>query len=122
MTVRLWRHRATLVGAVFIGLLCGCAPPTTGTVTGGIAPCSALGAPGEPQYAAGTVVVLQGTIRRQSTGPGSWREILPAHVVTAESVGVNQTYSFQLKPGSYLLVLPATPGEHGDDSLAEHGR
>jgi hypothetical protein len=91
------------------GLILTAAAPPTGTVTGGIDPCEGVVIPGGPSYAGGTVVVLQGSIEWQATGPGTSALVLPTHVVASQSVGVNQTYSFALPPGSYVLVAHFPP-------------
>ena len=49
-------HRwARLIALLLLVAAAGCAGGNTGTVTGGIIPCAALGYPGEPHYAAGIV-------------------------------------------------------------------
>ncbi len=91
------------------GLVFTAAAPSTGTVSGGIDPCESVSIPGGPRYAAGTVVVLRGSINWRSTGPGTPALVLPTDVVASESVGVDKTYSFRLSPGNYVLVAHFPP-------------
>jgi hypothetical protein len=80
-----------------------------GLVVGGVEPCSGLPPlPGE-QFAAATVSVLEGTVTRQSTGPGSWTLVLPSVVSAQESVARNALYRFSLAPGDYVLVAHFPP-------------
>ena len=91
------------------GFVFTAAAPSTGTLTGGIDPCEGIPIPGGPKYAAGTVVVLRGTVTWRTTGPGTSALVLPTQVVASESVKVDQTYSFRLPPGSYVLVAHFPP-------------
>lgn len=74
-------------------------------VVGDIMPCTGL-FPGAsknlklPRYAAGTVFVLKGPMRR--TPEGGWS--LPKHVVAKQTVRVNATYRFAVFPGHYVLA------------------
>lgn len=101
--------KAALVVAALLASLSACAASDTGVVTGGIEPCAAIGYPGEPHYAAGTVTVLTGQRRERSIGPGSWVEVLPTTVVAHEQVGVNAIFSFVLKPGDYVVEAHFPP-------------
>jgi hypothetical protein len=92
--------RKAPLAIVLLGALSGCASSNTGTVTGGIEPCSGLG--GGPRYAAGTVTVLQGTVGWR-TVDGSTVDVFPTTDVTQQTVGTNSTYSFSLQPGQYVL-------------------
>jgi hypothetical protein len=97
-------HRwARLIALLLLVAAAGCAGGNTGTVTGGIIPCTALGYPGEPHYAAGIVTVLEGQLHMRSTGPGSSVAVLPTTVVATERVGVNDSHRFPLPPGDYIL-------------------
>lgn len=85
----------------------GAGPPSPmaslGMLSGGISPCEGIPIPG-PTYAAGTVVVLQGTVGWRSVGPGTWASVFPTRAVATETVGVDETYTFRLAPGRYVLV------------------
>jgi hypothetical protein len=96
--------RVAFVAVALLVSLAGCSGPTTGVVRGGIQPCSALGIPVQPEYAPGTVTVLEGQVGQRSTGPGSWVFVLPANVVASEQVGRDATYAFTLRPGEYVLA------------------
>jgi hypothetical protein len=96
-------RRGLALGVAALAAMAGCSPGNTGTVTGGIIPCSALGIAGEPHYAAGTVTVLEGQIHWRTTGPGTSVEVLPTTVVVTEQVGVDASYDFTLRPGDYVL-------------------
>ena len=98
-----------LVAVVLLAGLSGCAQPNGGTVTGRIEACQALGWPDAPEYAAGTVTVLQGSVTWRSTGPGTSVQILPTTVIAEETVGENSTYSFVLPPGDYVLQAHFPP-------------
>jgi hypothetical protein len=99
----LGRRLARLLAVLLLIAMAGCSPGNTGTVTGGIIPCSALGIAGEPHYAAGIVTVLEGQLHVRSTGRGTSMIVLPMTVVVAEQVGVDATFDFILKPGDYVL-------------------
>ena len=105
--------RTALVALALLGALSGCGSPNagTGTVIGGIEPCSGLLLQGGPQYAAGTVTVLQGTVGWQNVG-GSTKDVFPTTVVAQQTVGTNSTYSFSLQPGQYVLQAQfSTPSD-----------
>lgn len=91
------------------GLMLTAAGTPTGTVTGGIDPCEGIPVPGGPRYAAGTVVVLQGSIRWRATGPGTSALVLPTEVVARQAVRADRTYSFRLPAGKYVLVAHLPP-------------
>jgi len=78
---------------------------TTGTVTGGITPCSGILVPSGPHYAAGTVTVLKGQIVAGSAG----RLVIPTTVVARQSVTTNAMYRFVLEPGPYVLQAQFSP-------------
>ena len=74
-------------------------------IVGGIAPCTGLPSgqfknPKLPRWAAGTVFVFQGPMRRTREGGLS----LPQHMVAKQTVRVNATYRIAVFPGHYLLV------------------
>jgi hypothetical protein len=94
--------RRSLLALALLGALSGCASSNTGTVTGGIDPCSGLPMAGAPRYVAGTVTVLQGTVGWQSVN-GTATDVFPTTVVAQQQVGVNGTYDFTLAPGEYVL-------------------
>ena len=89
--------------AALAAAMAGCSPGNTGTVTGGIIPCSGLPLSGEPHYAAGIVTVLEGQIHWRTTGPGTSVQVLPTTVVVTEQVGVDTSYDFFLPAGDYVL-------------------
>ena len=97
------RRMARLLALLPLIVMAGCSPGNTGTVTGGIIPCEALGIAGEPHYAAGTVTVLEGQIHWRTTGPGTSVQVLPSTVVVTEQVGVDTSYDFVLPSGDYVL-------------------
>jgi hypothetical protein len=110
---------AVLLLLAVLGALSGCASSNLATVTGGIEPCNALGVPGQPEYAGGTVTVLQGSITWRPTTPGAEVQVLPTRVVAREQVSVNSLYVFTLPPGDYVLqaqfpaaadISPTLPG------------
>jgi len=84
---------------------CGSATPPAGqgSVDGGIVPCAALGPPSGVQYAAGTVVVLEGRVTWRSTGPGSSVAVFPKVIAARETIATNASYQFGLPPGEYVL-------------------
>jgi hypothetical protein len=89
--------------AALAAAMAGCSPGNTGTVTGGIIPCSGLPLLGEPHYAAGIVTVLEGQIHWRTTGPGTSVQVFPTTVVVTEQVGVDTSYDFVLPAGDYVL-------------------
>jgi hypothetical protein len=99
----LGRRLAPLLALLLLIAMAGCAAGDTGTVTGGIIPCAALGLPGEPHYAAGSVTVLEGQIHWRTTGPGTSVQVFPTTVVVTEQVGVDASYDFVLPAGDYVL-------------------
>ncbi len=97
-------HRLVrLMAPLLLAAMAGCSPANTGTVTGGIIPCSALPLAGEPQYAAGAVTVLEGQVHWRSTGLGTSAIVFPTTVIVTEHVGVDASYDFILGPGDYVL-------------------
>ncbi|MGO8687139.1 MAG: hypothetical protein ACLQT7_08155 [Candidatus Dormibacteria bacterium] len=96
--------RVALAAVLLMASASACSGPTTGVVSGGIQPCSALAIAHEPRYAPGTVTVLRGEVGRRSTGPGSWSTVLPTQVVASQQVGLDATYTFALRPGAYVVV------------------
>lgn len=98
-----------LLAMATLGALSGCAASSLGTVTGGIQPCQALPAPGAPEYAAGTVTVLQGAISWRSTGAWDVRPGAAPRVVAQQQVPVDWRYSFSLKPGDEVLQAHYLP-------------
>lgn len=80
----------------------------TGRVTGYIDPCEGIDI-GLP-YAAGTVTALRGRQTWKLVASESnrtyqtYRLVLPAAVAAREHVSQNQTFSFDLAPGRYVLV------------------
>ena len=103
------RRGLALGVAALAATTAGCATADTGTVTGGIIPCSALPVSGEPLYAAGTVTVLEGQVHWRSTSPGTSVQVLPTTVVVTEHVGVDTSYDFTLRPGDYVLRARFAP-------------
>jgi hypothetical protein len=103
MMITLGRRWARLLALLLLAAMAGCSSGNTGTVTGGIIPCVALGISGEPHYAAGTVTVLKGQLHWRSTGPGTSVIVFPAAVVVTEQVGLDASYDFILGPGDYVL-------------------
>ena len=103
MMTTLGHRLVRLMALLLLAAMAGCSAANTGTVTGGIIPCAALGYSGEPHYAAGTVTVLEGQLHMQSTGPGSSVAVFPTTGGATERVGVNDTYRFPLPPGDYIL-------------------
>lgn len=98
-----WTILALVVG---VGLsACGSPSPPAGEglVTGGIVPCAALGPPNGEQYAAGTVMVLQGQISWRTTGPGTSVVVFPKIVAAQATLATNASYQFGLAPGKYVL-------------------
>jgi hypothetical protein len=103
---------------LLLAAMAGCSAGNTGTVTGGIIPCVALGISGEPHYAAGTVIVLEGQIHWRSTGPGTSVVVYPTTVVVTEQVGVDASYDFILGPGDYVLRARFPPPANGEQWVA----
>jgi opacity protein-like surface antigen len=94
--------RRFLLALALLGALSGCASSSTGSVTGGIDPCSGLGIATTPRYVAGTVTVLKGTVGWQDVN-GSATDVFPTIVVAQQEMGVNGRYDFTLAPGEYVL-------------------
>jgi len=63
-----------------------------------------------PQYAAGTVTVLKGTVQWHSTGRGASQAVFPTDRINGQSVGIDGIYQFQLDPGTYVLAGRYTTG------------
>jgi hypothetical protein len=101
----LGRRLAPLLALLLLIAMAGCAAGDTGTVTGGIIPCAALGIPGEPHYAAGSVTVLEGQIHWRTTGPGTSVQVFPTTVVVTEQVGVDTSYDFVLPQATTSSAL-----------------
>jgi hypothetical protein len=112
------RRSARLLALLPLMAMAGCSPGNTGTVTGGIIPCEALGIAGEPHYAAGTVTVLEGQIHWRTTGPGTSVQVLPSTVVVTEQVGVDTSYDFTLRPGGYVLRARFAPPANVEPSVS----
>ena len=112
------RRSARLLALLPLMAMAGCSPGNTGTVTGGIIPCEALGIAGEPHYAAGTVTVLEGQIHWRTTGPGTSVQVLPTTVVVTEQVGVDTSYDFTLRPGDYVLRARFAPPANVESSVS----
>lgn len=103
------RSAGALSLACLAGLLGACgSAPSTGTVVGGVIPCSALlsSMVHLPKYAAADVVVLKGSARWGIHGAVY---PTPAVVVTSRSVAVNESYTFALPPGSYFIEARFPP-------------
>ena len=99
------RRSARLLALLPLMAMAGCSPGNTGTVTGGIIPCEALGIAGEPHYAAGTVTVLEGQIHWRTTGPGTSVQVFPTTVVV-------------LPAGDYLLRARFPPPANVEPSVS----
>jgi hypothetical protein len=112
------RRSARLLALLPLMAMAGCSPGNTGTVTGGIIPCEALGIAGEPHYAAGTVTVLEGQIHWRTTGPGTSVQVFPTTVVVTEQVGVDTSYDFTLRPGGYVLRARFAPPANVEPSVS----
>ena len=112
------RRSARLLALLPLMAMAGCSPGNTGTVTGGIIPCEALGIAGEPHYAAGTVTVLEGQIHWRTTGPGTSVQVFPTTVVVTEQVGVDTSYDFTLRPGGYDLRARFAPPANVEPSVS----
>ena len=112
------RRMARLLALLPLIVMAGCSPGNTGTVTGGIIPCEALGIAGEPHYAAGTVTVLEGQIHWRTTGPGTSVQVFPTTVVVTEQVGVDTSYDFTLRPGGYVLRARFAPPANVEPSVS----
>jgi len=112
------RRLTRLIALLLLAVMTGCSAGNLGTVTGGIIPCAALGYPGEPHYAAGTVIVLEGQLHWRSTGPGSSVAIFPTAVVVNEQVGVDASYDFVLPAGDYLLRARFPPPANVEPSVS----
>jgi hypothetical protein len=74
-----------------------------GIVVGGLDSCSAIPAPDQPRYAAGTVAVLKGHIAWRAAGSDHAVAVFPTVVVDQRDVGVNGMYLFVLDKGDYVL-------------------
>jgi hypothetical protein len=112
------RRGLALGVAALAAAMAGCSPGNTGTVTGGIIPCSGLPLSGEPHYAAGIVTVLAGQIHWRTTGPGTSVQVFPTRVVVAEQVGVDTSYDFVLPPGDYVLRARFPPPANVEPSVS----
>ncbi len=95
----------TVAAAVLAVTSCQPSQVTTGTVTGGIIPCSGILVPSGPHYAAGTVTVLKGQI----VGGGTGRLVMPTTAVARQSVATDAMYRFVLEPGPYVLQAQFPP-------------
>jgi hypothetical protein len=84
-------------------------PPGEGLVVGGIMPCAALGPPAGVQYAAGTVMVLEGVVTWRTTGPGTSVAVFPKIVEAQQTVMTNASYQFALPPGDYVFQAHFPP-------------
>lgn len=104
-----WK-RCSLAAAVCLGLA-GCAQLSggNGEVVGVIHRCEALVVPG-PQYAAGTVSVLKGTVRWRTIGPGTSEAVFPTDRITSQTTGSDGIYQFQPDPGAYVLAARYASG------------
>ena len=66
--------------------------------------------PTPPGYAAGTVVVLRGTVTWKPVSTGVTKSVFPTETVTAAVTPKGDEYRFILSPGPYVLVAYyATP-------------
>lgn len=104
--ITLRRVRAFALPLVALALaLAACTPSSEGSVVGGVLPCLALAiAPPGPHYVAAIITVVKGSTSWKPSGaPGTFVVVFPATVVAKETVGTNETYSFDLPPGRYVL-------------------
>jgi hypothetical protein len=106
-----WARAIALVAAVLVLLSSEAfgALARNGVVSGGIIPCQGIVIPDGPEYAAGTVTVLEGRVTWSSVSEANYIAIFPTRVIGQETIAANSTYRFALEPGQYVLEARFTP-------------